>query len=281
VTRSRLDELALSHPDWRPWLSILRPTCEAIDDPSWGARLGSLPTPAEPDVPRLAGAQLAVDERIVRDWVTRLVGAAAGTVARAGREVALDVLQVSLDADSERAGDLARGLGVGAVSRVGAVIPLAAIPLLHAARRAAAGSSRSTGAGSCPTCGAWPTLAELRGLERTRHLRCARCGDGWEIEWLRCPFCDEREHARLGWLAPETTRETRRVETCASCRGYVKTVAKLTATSPADLLVEDLLTVDLDVAALRAGYARPAGPGRRLGARVTDTRERGGIFAWR
>ena len=278
MTRTRLADLAASHPDWRPWLAILGPTCDAIDDPAWAAHLVRLP-PAAAELPALHGAMLAVDERLAREWITRLTRAATGHgTVRADTGVALDVIQTSLD--GRDVDDLAVRLGIG-VARLGAVIPLAAMPLLHAARRTVAVGSRRANAGWCPTCGAWPTLAELRGLERLRHLRCGRCGDDWEFDWLRCPFCDEREHARLAWLAPETTRETRRVETCASCRAYVKTVATLAATSPAELLVEDLVTVDLDVVALHAGHARPATPARPLGARVSAARVRRGIFARR
>ena len=31
----------------------------------------------------------------------------------------------------------------------------------------------------CPICGAWPALAEVRGIERSRYFRCLRCGAGW------------------------------------------------------------------------------------------------------
>src|SRR5438552_1345771 len=43
--------------------------------------------------------------------------------------------------------------------------------------------------GYCPVCGAWPVLAELRGLERTRCLRCGRCGVDWQRPWLACVYC--------------------------------------------------------------------------------------------
>jgi len=35
--------------------------------------------------------------------------------------------------------------------------------------------------GYCPVCGAWPILAELRGVELARYLRCAACGRTGEM----------------------------------------------------------------------------------------------------
>jgi len=37
----------------------------------------------------------------------------------------------------------------------------------------------------CPVCGAAPALAESRGLEQQRFLRCLRCGAGWPGNRLR------------------------------------------------------------------------------------------------
>ena len=63
------------------------------------------------------------------------------------------------------------------------------------------------------------------------------------------------------------------------CRGYLKTVTTLTPTSADDLALLDLATVELDVAAIEHGYARPAGPALPLGARVATSRA-GGLAGW-
>src|SRR2546428_5300727 len=49
--------------------------------------------------------------------------------------------------------------------------------------------------------------AEYTGLERTRQLRCGRCGTGWAVPALRCVFCSETDHENLGYLAPERSEE--------------------------------------------------------------------------
>jgi FdhE protein len=90
------------------------------------------------------------------------------------------------------------------------------------------------------------------------------------MTWLRCVHCGERDHEKLGSLVPEEAAETQKVETCASCRGYLKVLTTLEASSHLDLLLRDLDTVDLDLVALDRGYARPPGPGFALEVRVAD-----------
>ncbi len=114
------------------------------------------------------------------------------------------------------------------------------------------------GRGYCPTCGSWPLLGEYRGLEQDHWLRCGLCAAGWEFPRLACPFCDNRDHHRLGYLHVEGEEARRRAATCEECRGYVKAVATLGPLSSPGLLVADLATVHLDLAAAERGYAVPA-----------------------
>jgi hypothetical protein len=46
-------------------------------------------------------------------------------------------------------------------------------------------------------------------------------------------------------------------------------------------MLEDLATVDLDIAALDQGYARPSGAGYALQATVTATPATRRLFAWK
>ncbi len=162
-----------------------------------------------------------------------------------------------------------------------AVASIAAMPLLQACARRWTSRIPATWAhGYCPICGAWPAFAEARGLERARRLRCARCGADWWNEWLRCPYCGVRDHTRLGALVPEAAGERRKVETCTVCRHYVKTLTTLTPTPAADVAVEDLATLDLDLVALAQGYVGVDGLGHAPTARVIP-RPRRGLFAAR
>src|SRR5207249_11830911 len=112
--------------------------------------------------------------------------------------------------------------------------------------------------GYCPICGGWPALAEICGLDGERHLRCAVCGSDWRIDWLRCPFCGEGHHDTLGSLVSPDSLKGQTIEVCDACRGYVKTITTLTPMASGEVVLQDLATLVLDVAALAHDYRRPA-----------------------
>jgi formate dehydrogenase accessory protein FdhE len=113
-------------------------------------------------------------------------------------------------------------------------------------------------AGYCPTCGAWPLLAEQRGIEQTRVLRCGLCASGWTVERLLCPFCGSRAHTDIAYLYEEAQQATQRAVTCERCHCYYKAIATLAPLSAPQLLVADLATLHLDLIALERAYAPPA-----------------------
>ena len=90
------------------------------------------------------------------------------------------------------------------------------------------------------------------------------------MPWLQCPFCGNDDHARLRSLVPESTGESRKVDACGACLGYVKTIMTLTPAAPAEVPLLDLATVDLDVAALERGFTRPGGLGHALDVTVVE-----------
>jgi FdhE protein len=111
--------------------------------------------------------------------------------------------------------------------------------------------------GYCPTCGSWPLLGEFRGLEQTRFLRCGLCAADWEFPRLCCPFCGTRDHQVLGYFHVEGEEARWRAATCDACRGYVKMRATLAPLSPLQLLVADVASMHLDLAAAERGYTAP------------------------
>jgi FdhE protein len=113
------------------------------------------------------------------------------------------------------------------------------------------------GRGYCPTCGAWPVLAEQRGLEQLRYLRCGLCASSWEVDRLLCPFCTNRDHLLLGYLQVEGEEQKQRVSTCDACQGYLKLRSTLTPLTTPQLLVEELALVHLDLIAMDKGYMPP------------------------
>lgn len=290
--RQRLEGLVQQTPAWRPWLDMLAETLRAIPDPTWDA--GAL----EPDPERpagtvlLDGALLTVPPRLAHDWLRRLLAVAAeggcrdaGALAAASRADRLDALglfEAAVCLDEPRLAALATTAGVDPQA-LAAIVHLAVLPLLQACGRRFAGCLPPTWPhGYCPVCGAWPVVTESRGLERARCLRCARCGGDWGIAWLHCPYCHTTDHEQLGSLVSETHGETRKVDTCAACKAYIKVVTTLRPWPAHMVLLEDLDTVDLDVAALEHGYARPQYPGRVLTTRLVEAvAPQRSILKWR
>jgi FdhE protein len=252
----------------------------ACDDPGWREGVpahGEVPT--SPDVPILHGQTVLLDPACAGRLLARLATAAgeagvadAERLARSARAGACDPLHLiedGLTQDAEALGRTAAGLGVEP-RLLGLLAHLLALPLLHACRAEAAGwpDGGSWDAGYCPVCAAWPLLAESRGLARERWLRCGGCGSGWRLAHHRCAFCGNADHRGRSYFAAEQEREVRWAEVCDRCRGYLKTVASLAELAPAELAAQDLATLELDLAALQAGYARPTEPGFRLQVRV-------------
>jgi FdhE protein len=136
------------------------------------------------------------------------------------------------------------------------VIRFTLLPVLSGIRASLAPLHAATNwsHGFCSTCGSWPLLAEYRGLEQTRYLRCGLCVGEWEFPRLQCPYCENRDHRQLGYFHAEGQQDRFRVATCDACRGYVKTVSTLGALSGPQLLVMDLATMHLDLAAADRGF---------------------------
>jgi FdhE protein len=271
-----LEDLERQRPECRVWLKLLQAARTEMRDPRHDAAIPERPV-ATAGAPLVDGAVLTVSRRSTDRWVRGLLTLAAdagapaslGDAARDPGLAPLALVEAAIAADRERLGDIAAAAGADPEA-LAAVAAVAAMPLLQAcARRWAPHIAPVWVHGFCPVCGAWPALAEERGLERERRLRCTRCGGDWRTEWLRCPFCGTRDHARLGALVPEGSVPTRKAETCEGCRRYVKTVTTLAATPAADVSIHDLATVDLDVAALSEGYEAAQGLGCAVSVRLT------------
>ena len=134
--------------------------------------------------------------------------------------------------------------------------------------------------GYCPVCGSWPAFAEVRGIERSRYFRCGRCGGEWHSETLRCAYCVMTDHNELVTLVPEKNEAHAVIDACKRCLGYVKTFTRLQGCPSDAVIVEDLASVALDVAALEQGYRRPSDAAYPLDVTVTDTGEARRFFAW-
>jgi FdhE protein len=270
-----VEALARAHPEFSTWLDLLVTVDDEAASPRWTRAMPE--SLADGARPLLAGTTLIVDPGDAAAWWRRLIDVAARSVPALASLHALDapvVLEAAVALDFTRLAALPETAAVSP-EPLRALAPLAAYPWLQrcAARLADRVPADHTRAW-CPICGAWAALAEARGLEGARRLRCARCGADWAGQWLQCPFCGTDEHARLRGLVSETIGASRRADGCAACGAWVKTVATLRPCTVSEVRLLDLATVELDVAALERGWKRPAGLGAPLDVRVVPWRRR-------
>jgi FdhE protein len=189
-------------------------------------------------------------------------GDTAGALAEAVRRGRLDLAELAREVFAGRPeGVHARADQLGLDAGLAAtVLRLALFPALAQVNAGLAPLREGShwDRGYCPVCGSWPLLGEFRGLEQTRFLRCGLCAADWEFDRLRCAFCDTRDHHQLAYFHVEAEEARCRAATCDACHGYVKMVTALSALNPPRLLVVDLATMHLDLAAAERGYAPPA-----------------------
>ncbi len=272
---SRLAGLQHERPEWRAWLGLLGQVRRALDEATRDAPVvltGGDDAGAQlsPGAPLLHGRGLELDARRLERLMNRLIdtaieGEVAGAASlegyRPGRSEVVQLTAAAVRQDQQEIAEIASPAGIDS-GALASVVHLVTLPVLHECGRLL--QSRVTPGwahGYCPICAAWPILAERRGLDRSRRLRCVRCTGEWEVESLWCIYCGEREHRRLGSLVLEAPGEMHKVETCDSCQGYIKSVATLQAIPPFELLLQDLETVELDIVARERGFGRPEGSG--------------------
>jgi FdhE protein len=277
--RRQIDSLLTSQPETAPWLGVLSAVLEEASEPIWDAVAASTTLQAEqaPGTPLLAGARIPIDAQLADRWVRRVLALAAESgpeavgLRAAANDGALDArafLEAAVNADGDRLEALARSLDIDP-DALAAVAALAVMPLLQALRRRfGPAADPHWEEGWCPICGGWPHLAEQRGLERARRLRCARCGGDWVQPGIRCPYCGVVGHEARASLVSEQDGEARKVETCSACRGYLKSVATLRPWAGDEVALTDLATVDLDLVALERAFERPQPRPLEPGVRV-------------
>ena len=251
-----------------PWLAVVDEALQGAGAECWESAVPTTPPARDLTQPLLAGATIAADARAVRGLFERLVRLASrcGTPPMAGLDSALRghvdhgrLLRASITQDSGAIAAVAHETGVDA-GALHAVVALLCVPVVQACRqRWAASIPPAWSKGHCPVCAAWPAFAEIRGIDRHRYLRCGRCGAEWLGEVLRCSFCRNLDHEQMATLVPDRQGTRGVIEACRRCRGYVKAFTTLQGAAPLTVMLEDLASVELDIAALEQGYARPEG----------------------
>lgn len=273
---ARLDALATTHTEWAPWLCVVRVGIAELSVPAWDANPPHTAAGAGLS-PQLAGAALRPDGPAVAHLLERLIamaraqglGGLAGPANGAPPTSVDEALAVFLAAVNGDAAALAQQASRASATPEGwrVLAQLLPMPYLHACARRWTASPRTTWSqGFCPVCGAWPAFAEVRGIERTRHLRCGRCGAGWPMPVLACTYCATTDHDALRTLVVDDKTARWAVDVCQICTGYLKSVTTLQPTPSTEILVTDLASVEFDLAAFERGFLRPQAHGVALRA---------------
>jgi FdhE protein len=287
-----LESLAEQDPVIRPLALLQLESLRASTEPAWEAIFDdSSEERTEPPRPALHHRVVTINRALAADLHSRLVDVLhdvevpveQAAIARLREPDPLEMIEAAIEWDGEALERLAGDSGVELPVLVTLAHCLALPATLAAGRKTLSDADKGVWEpGYCPVCGNWPLIAEDRGLDRQRWLRCGRCSAGWRSRHLRCVYCDNTDHTSLGYLAPEAERESRRAVTCEQCKGYLKVFATVAPLEIADLLRYDLESLELDVAAMGGGYSRPERPGFRIAVDVV-ARESGARswFSWR
>jgi FdhE protein len=131
-------------------------------------------------------------------------------------------------------------------------------PYVETLRRWGVAPDRLHRKGRCPFCGGSPWIglrrdgAEMEGARR--FLVCALCGGEWGFPRVLCPACFEDAPARLPSYSADTHSAVR-IETCETCRRYVKSIDLSEDARPIPE-VDDLVTLSMDLWAAKNGFTR-------------------------
>lgn len=273
-----LQAIRARHPEWQPWLAVIEQALAASLDAAWDNFVPGLPARRVTSAPLLAGTQVRIERALLWRFLQRLFGAcqsgtemmATVTAARRAEPRACAWFHASLCAEHDRLNAEAELLGIEPQA-FQSVAALFCIPFLQACnRRWSALVAANWTEGYCPICGAWPALTEVRGIERSRYFRCGRCGSGWYARNLFCPYCGTSDHEELVSLVPQTGGTDGVVEACKHCLGYMKVFTTLQGSAPGKIILDDLASVALDIAALEQGYRRPPGIGHAVDVTLTE-----------
>ena len=219
-----------------------------------------IPTAANdlaPNVPLFRAAPPRIDgDELRRDWMVVCEILAQSSEPDPVRRLAAAVTAGSIDpaeqlgailsGETDSFQDVLRRLELDAPLAF-TILRLSSLPLLEPLARRGQTLARPArwDRGDCPICGSEPLLAELRGLEQLRWLRCGWCAAQWQVDRLFCPFCGQRDHQRLRDLFVEGVEQGPRLAACDACGRSLPTLATLDALTAPGLLVAEMETLHL------------------------------------
>jgi FdhE protein len=285
--RTGLDALARARPDLIPALDLQGTLLSREVDLLFAISAGGLPSLKLPagyvaaklsrGVPVLYGEPIPLPlpllETSAREFCDRLAAGGAGDAASSvGRAIdarnvdAGTAIAACLARDQRRVRLIATRCGISP-DILWLIAELALAPFVHLLQSRVLlpvdADSRLGAArdgwdhGFCPACASWPAIVEATGGRNL--LRCSFCAAAWTLTTCRCIYCANHDE-RFITAASDAQHASSRLQTCGKCGGYVK-VIEVNAPTPFPLVaIEDLATMDLDVAAMNRKYMRPPLP---------------------
>ncbi len=110
--------------------------------------------------------------------------------------------------------------------------------------------------GHCPTCGSMPIMTDLREKEGFRYNICGFCHGEYRVTRLQCPFCLEKDTAKLEYYEAKEEPGLR-INACKTCKMYIKQTDFRNLDRKALPLIDDLESLTLDVVARDKKFKRP------------------------
>jgi FdhE protein len=108
--------------------------------------------------------------------------------------------------------------------------------------------------GTCPVCGAHPTIAVIREKIPQRWLHCSRCGHEWRFSRMFCPSCEQESPRGMDYFYVEDRRqETAFI--CNPCKRYLITLNQISDMGDYDRDVSAMGLIHLDLIMQEKGFA--------------------------
>ena len=241
-------------------LELQAPLRDQADATRW---LRAVSTPDASDLPRLRLERLPLDElsprfdafcRGIPETAPEPIALAARAASAAGDQTRTDLLLALLTGS-----DFQTPAGaLGCASEPLAFLPRGFLsPVAEALADLVTPPSGSGRPPTCPQCG-WPPqvsmLDDEPDAQGNRRLVCAFCAANWPFARSVCPGCLTSGEEGLALHVDDTLPHVR-IEACATCRHYLKSV-DLRIFGLAEPLVDDLATPELDIWAREQGLEK-------------------------
>lgn len=111
--------------------------------------------------------------------------------------------------------------------------------------------------GHCPVCGSMPIMSDLREKEGFRYNICGFCHAEYHSPRLQCPFCLEKDTAKLEYYEAKEEPGVR-INACRTCMMYIKQTDFRNLDRRSLPLIDDLDSLALDIAAREKDFKRPS-----------------------